>query len=114
MLWEVSTYGGKVAVGKFSIPCHCHFITANTDYGREWDVAAGICLLKEAGGLVTTANPPGNLKAPIEDALLGGRLYLAIRPAGDSPSELARQGQERTVREVWRRVRKLDYTRPGI
>lgn len=81
----------------------------------EWDVAAGICLLQEAGGLVTTANPPDNIDtAPIEDANLGGRLYLAIRPASDSPEETARQGQERAVREVWRRVRTLDYKRPGV
>ena len=83
--------------------------------GREWDVAAGICLLREAGGLVTTANPPENVdEAPIEAAHLGGRLYLAVRPAGSSPSETGIQGQERTIREVWRRVRHLDYTRPGI
>lgn len=63
---------------------------------------------------MTTANPPADVNAPIENALLGGRLYLAVRPAGDSPSETAKQGQDRTVREVWRRVRHLDYTRPGI
>ena len=80
----------------------------------EWDVAAGVCLLREAGGMVTSANPPDDLNAPIEDAQLGGRLYLAIRPAGDSPTESGRQGQERTIREVWRRVRHLDYTRPGL
>ncbi|GAB1736375.1 hypothetical protein NU219Hw_g7526t3 [Hortaea werneckii] len=80
----------------------------------EWDVAAGVCIVKEAGGLVTTANPPEDpLTAKIEEARLGSRLYLAIRPAGDSPSESAREGQERTVREVWRRVRQLDYSRPG-
>ncbi|TKA83848.1 Protein qutG [Friedmanniomyces simplex] len=80
----------------------------------EWDVAAGICLLKEAGGLVTTANPPEDpATARIDDAKLGGRLYLAIRPAGDSTRETGRQSQERTVREVWRRVRHLDYARPG-
>lgn len=44
------------------------------------DVAAGIAILLEAGGLVTTANPPGNPEtAPIEDVRLGSRLYLAIR-----------------------------------
>ncbi|KIY00332.1 uncharacterized protein Z520_04017 [Fonsecaea multimorphosa CBS 102226] len=81
----------------------------------EWDVAAGICLLKEAGGLVTTANPPEDWEtAEIIDAKLGGRLYLAIRPASDGPGgETARQGQERCIREVWRRVRRLDYSRPG-
>ncbi|KAK6376476.1 hypothetical protein LTS17_007071 [Exophiala oligosperma] len=82
----------------------------------EWDVAAGICLLEEAGGLVTTANPPPDDidTATIEDARLGGRLYLAIRPAADTVGgETGRQGQERLVREVWRRVRRLDYSRPG-
>ncbi|KAL2006078.1 hypothetical protein VTN00DRAFT_9732 [Thermoascus crustaceus] len=81
----------------------------------EWDVAAGIAILLEAGGLVTTANPPDDPDtAPIEEALLGSRLYLAIRPAGPSKTETGRQGQERTVREVWRRVRRLDYSRPGV
>lgn len=80
----------------------------------EWDVAAGICLLKEAGGLVTTANPPEDYEtAKIQDAKLGARLYLAIRPACDGLGETAREGQERAVREVWRRVRHLDYSRPG-
>ncbi|KAI4682353.1 uncharacterized protein J4E88_005243 [Alternaria novae-zelandiae] len=80
----------------------------------EWDVAAGIAILQEAGGLVTTANPPEDWAgAPIEEVRLGSRLYLAIRPAGPSPTETGRQGQERTVREVWRRVRNLDYSRPG-
>lgn len=81
----------------------------------EWDVAAGICLLEEAGGLVTTANAPANWETcEIMDAKLGGRLYLAIRPASDAPNETARQGQERAVREVWRRVIRLDYSRPGV
>ncbi|TKA69415.1 Protein qutG [Cryomyces minteri] len=80
----------------------------------EWDVAAGICILQEAGGLVTTANSPDDPStAPIEDVRLGSRLYLAIRPAGPLEMETGRQGQERTVREMWRRVRQLDYSRPG-
>ncbi|KAK4187804.1 inositol monophosphatase [Podospora australis] len=80
----------------------------------EWDVAAGIALLQEAGGLVTTANPPGEpTTADIEEVKLGSRLYLAIRPAGPSENESGRAGQERTVREVWKRVRELDYQRPG-
>jgi hypothetical protein len=46
----------------------------------EWDVAAGIAILQEAGGLVTTANPPEDwADAPIEEVRLGSRLYLAIR-----------------------------------
>ncbi|PNH31316.1 hypothetical protein BJF96_g5507 [Verticillium dahliae] len=80
-----------------------------------WDVAAGIAILEEAGGLVTTANPPDDAATvDIPEAKLGGRLYLAIRPAGPSDTETGRQGQERVVREVWRRVRELDYARPGV
>lgn len=46
----------------------------------EWDVAAGICILREAGGLVTTANPPADwANAAVEETGLGSRLYLAIR-----------------------------------
>ncbi|KAL4809491.1 inositol monophosphatase [Aspergillus unguis] len=78
----------------------------------EWDVAAGIAILLEAGGLVTSANPPVDIDGPIEEVSLGSRLYLAIRPAGPSATETGRQTQERTVREVWKRVRQLDYTRP--
>ncbi|KAK4236459.1 inositol monophosphatase [Achaetomium macrosporum] len=80
----------------------------------EWDVAAGIAILEEAGGLITTAKPPDDpLSARIKDARLGSRLYLAIRPAGPSDTETGREGQERTVREVWQRVRELNYTRPA-
>ncbi|PLB43739.1 inositol monophosphatase [Aspergillus steynii IBT 23096] len=80
----------------------------------EWDVAAGIAILLEAGGLVTTANPPEDpATAPIEDVRMGSRLYLAIRPAGPSQTETGRESQERTVREVWKRVRQLEYSRPG-
>ncbi|GAB7362473.1 hypothetical protein MBLNU230_g2795t1 [Neophaeotheca triangularis] len=81
----------------------------------EWDVAAGICLLEEAGGLVTTANPPDSPEtAPIEKVKVGSRLYLAIRGAAGTPEETARQAQERVVREVWKRVQTLEYTRPGV
>ncbi|OQE94943.1 hypothetical protein PENNAL_c0003G10350 [Penicillium nalgiovense] len=78
------------------------------------DIAAGAAILLEAGGLMTTANPPDDVDtAPIEDVRLGSRLYLAIRPAGPSATETGRETQERTVREVWRRVRNLEYSRPG-
>lgn len=46
----------------------------------EWDVAAGIAILQEAGGLITTANPPDDYAtAAIEEVRLGSRLYLAVR-----------------------------------
>jgi myo-inositol-1(or 4)-monophosphatase len=78
----------------------------------EWDVAAGICILNEAGGLITTGRPPADpVTSPIPACKLGSRQYLAIRPAGDADGETGRQAQERTVREVWKRVRQLDYPR---
>ncbi|OAA43633.1 inositol monophosphatase [Metarhizium rileyi] len=79
----------------------------------EWDVAAGIAILEEAGGLVTSANSPadpGNSAVPKVN--LGGRLYLAIRPAGSSDTETGLESQHRVVRQVWRRVEALDYERP--
>lgn len=53
---------------------------------RSRDVAAGIAILEEAGGLVTTANPPEDLDAPIPEVKLGGRSYLAIRYVSNLPS----------------------------
>jgi len=80
----------------------------------EWDVAAGICILQEAGGLVTRGDPPDDpATAAINDVRLGSRLYLGVRAAGSTEKETAREGQERTIREVWQRVRALDYSRPG-
>ncbi|WYZ43767.1 hypothetical protein EsH8_VII_000203 [Colletotrichum jinshuiense] len=78
----------------------------------EWDVAAGFAILEEAGGLITVANPPEDTSV-IPEANLGGRLYLAIRPAAPTETETARQAQERVVRETWKRVRHLEYSRPG-
>ena len=86
----------------------------------EWDVAAGVCLVEEAGGLVVDANCPpetdgGWERGPIRDAHLGSRLYLAIRPAAPAgKAESARQGQERLIREVWKRCSRLEYSRPGV
>ncbi|EFY89349.1 inositol monophosphatase [Metarhizium acridum CQMa 102] len=62
----------------------------------EWDVAAGIAILEEAGGLVTTANPPHDYKkAAIPQVELGGRLYLAIRPTGSTDTETGLEAQHR-------------------
>lgn len=77
----------------------------------EWDVCAGFIIVEEAGGLITTANPPQD-RSVIPEAKLGGRLYLAVRGATGSEKESARQAQERVVRAVWDRVHTLDYERP--
>lgn len=64
--------------------------------------------------MITTANPPEDMMThPIPEVKLGSRLYLAIRPAGDTENETGREAQERVVRETWKRVHVLDYTRPG-
>ncbi|KAL7266200.1 hypothetical protein RUND412_011262 [Rhizina undulata] len=81
----------------------------------EWDVAAGICILLESGGLVTTGAPPPNPETdPILPVHLGSRKYLGIRAAPDTEKETGREAQERVVREVWKRVVGLDYSRPGV
>ncbi|SGZ55465.1 CIC11C00000002705 [Sungouiella intermedia] len=77
----------------------------------EWDVCAGFIIVEEAGGIITTANPPED-RSVIPEAKLGGRLYLAVRGAPDVEGETARQAQERVVRAVWDRVHLLDYERP--
>lgn len=59
-----------------------HLILRHGSNIRNRDVAAGICILREAGGLITTANPPADVETgPIEEVRLGSRLYLAIRYA---------------------------------
>lgn len=83
----------------------------------EWDVAAGICLVEEAGGITATAYPPDDWKTcEIKPAHIGGRSYVAVRPAFDAidGTETGRESQERAVREIWKRAEKLDYVRPGV
>lgn len=54
-----------------------------------WDVAAGWCVLEEAGGRMVGGNPGG------WGAEVDGRVYLAVR--GSEGGE----GQEGIVREFW-------------
>jgi myo-inositol-1(or 4)-monophosphatase len=53
-----------------------------------WDVAAGICILREACGILVSANPND------WNPTLEGRLYFAVR--GAKPAE-----QENVVKELW-------------
>jgi hypothetical protein len=78
-LWDLSTSGGRVDAGNgMMISRICLNPEASANFER--DVAAGFAILEEAGGLVTTANPPSDPEtADITRAHLGGRLYLAIR-----------------------------------
>lgn len=77
MPWALSIFGGKedAGSGKYRPAA---LVKLAADNFR--DVAAGIAILLEAGGLVTTANPPPDeATCPIPDVKLGSRLYLAIR-----------------------------------
>ena len=62
-----------------------------------WDVAAGWCILNEAGGLMADGNP-GNWEPTID-----GRTYLAIRAAPE--------GQKKIVEEFWNVIGegRMDY-----
>ena len=76
MQWALWIYGGRAAAGNGEL-FHVTY-EHNSYYDR--DVAAGIAILEEAGGLITTANPPADSDtAPIPQVKLGSRLYLAIR-----------------------------------
>lgn len=63
-----------------------------------WDVCAGWCILKEAGGIMASGNP-GNWDPALEE-----RVYLAVRGA--------RGGQKELVEEFWGVIggEKMDYS----
>jgi myo-inositol-1(or 4)-monophosphatase len=63
-----------------------------------WDVAAGWCILEEAGGMVASANP-GDWAPTLE-----GRVYFAVRAAGA-------EEQRGVVEELWELMkgRKFEY-----
>lgn len=82
---------------EWCVPIDIRYTIANADR----DVAAGIAILEEAGGLVTTANPPADPEnAEIPAVKLGARLYLAIRYVRGSrcPIVANRAQSSRTVR----------------
>ena len=54
-----------------------------------WDVAAGWCILVEAGGIVVGGNP-GEWEVGVD-----GRVYMGVRGAQ------GREAQEAIVREFW-------------
>jgi myo-inositol-1(or 4)-monophosphatase len=62
-----------------------------------WDVAAGWCILNEAGGIMVSGNP-GDWNPAIDS-----RIYLAVRGA--------KSGQKEIVEEFWRVIGdgKMDY-----
>lgn len=76
--WDHSIFGGKADAGNGE----ASFGSSRAILISDRDVAAGIAILEEAGGLVTTANPPDDpVSGPIPEMKLRSRLYLAIRYA---------------------------------
>jgi len=74
-----------------------------------WDVAAGWCILEEAGGMMASANAG-------EEARVDGRVYLAVRGVGGQggkgvdTGDAGREMQRRFVEEVWGCVEgRLEY-----
>lgn len=70
-------------------------------------------ILSEAGGVTFSANPPDDLEVPLPLAGLGSRLYLCLRGCQGDEGGTARQAQERVAKEVWKRVERIEYERPG-
>ena len=79
---------------------------ANVAAGREdvywegggwlWDICAGWCVVREAGGRVVGANE-GVLDGEVG---LEGRGWLVVRAVGEGDGD-GRQMQDGVVREVW-------------
>lgn len=65
---------------------------------------------RETGWEVISCSPVSSLKLIPCPAI---QMLILHSPAGDTQSETGRQSQERVVREVWKRVQVLDYSRPG-
>ncbi|CAJ0757285.1 2310_t:CDS:2, partial [Entrophospora sp. SA101] len=73
----------------------------------EWDVAASIVILQEAGGIMVNGQGPD--EGPVN---ILGRKFLAIRGGLPcSSDENSRQSQIRLVREMWGLVEEIDCPR---
>ncbi|KLO20130.1 inositol monophosphatase [Schizopora paradoxa] len=67
-----------------------------------WDVAAGIVIVQEAGGLFNTSDLSlhnGEVTGDSTDKVLTGRKYIAIRPISDAKAEKGKETQKRLVKE---------------
>ncbi|TDL21008.1 inositol monophosphatase [Rickenella mellea] len=67
-----------------------------------WDVAAGIVIAQEAGGLVSTSDlslQGGEVTGDSSDTILTGRKYVVIRGIADTPNEKGGDAQKRLVKD---------------
>ncbi|WWC92364.1 uncharacterized protein L201_007321 [Kwoniella dendrophila CBS 6074] len=65
-----------------------------------WDVCAGICILREAGG-VMFGPKTSTLSGDIDGDLLTGRKYLAVRGIAPTADETSLQVQQRFAKEFY-------------
>ncbi|KAK0237900.1 hypothetical protein EDD85DRAFT_832268 [Armillaria nabsnona] len=78
-----------------------------------WDVAAGVIIAQEAGGLVTGSHEIFDSSkdtitfGEVGEEILTSRKYLVIRPIGDSENETGRETQKRIISEFYETV--IDY-----
>ncbi|PSR92162.1 inositol monophosphatase 2 [Coniella lustricola] len=70
-----------------------------------WDVCAGWCILKEAGGVMYSGNPTTEKGSEFEPPALDARVYLAVRGAETE------EGQKEVAKELWDVIgeEKMDY-----
>ncbi|KAK3808391.1 MAG: myo inositol monophosphatase [Benniella sp.] len=77
----------------------------------EWDVCAGIIIVREAGGIVVD----GCGRDVDDGQLLTGRRFLVVRGCcgddGDTSSEATLAAQEKIIKEVWSIVEDFDLPR---
>ncbi|KAF9958961.1 hypothetical protein BGZ72_010562 [Mortierella alpina] len=77
----------------------------------EWDVCAGIIIVREAGGLVVD----GCGRDVADGELLTGRRILTVRGCcgedGDASAEASAAAQRKIVKEVWNVVEDIDCPR---
>ncbi|BGP20965.1 hypothetical protein JCM10213_008189 [Rhodosporidiobolus nylandii] len=111
-LWNMAAeIGGRGGKGGM-----VHGIRSLGSATLDMDVCAGYILITESGGRVVPSQPPAVVladpSAPIPDADLGSRLYCAVRACAGTEDETAEQAQNGHIREVRRRMKKLDYQRP--
>ncbi|CAG8523675.1 6572_t:CDS:2 [Paraglomus brasilianum] len=73
----------------------------------EWDVAAGVLILGESGGIVVDAYGPDEGPADILS-----RRFLAVRAGSPAPGDkTSRESQLRLVKEMWDVVEQVEVSR---
>jgi len=72
-----------------------------------WDVCAGICILREAGGVAFGAKD-SKLDGVADGPLMAGRKYLLVRGIAPTETETSLQVQQRFAKEFYETVDEWD------